>query len=179
MGVSLCGILIALLALAVVAPADVTATKLDGTVAAGQLQDWSAGRDRTGDGRRSDNPFPRANLLSLELLGKRRATRASHSLELVDGSVLPLAEYSRDRQYERPPCCSHRRRPNRRRCPCRSSKVHAVRLQALEADVLPQWQEIRKLGVPSDLIVVVEARRQEPRPPGMRARRSHRNRSRI
>jgi hypothetical protein len=146
--------LIALLALVVGAPERVTATKLDGTVSAGRLQDWSADEIvlATADGPKS---LPTSDLLTLEFSNQATGDIGQPLLELVDGSVLPLAEYTANgnkaaARLQLPSPAE----PQQLSVPV--GKVHAVRLKTLAADVLPQWQEIRKLGVPSDLIVVAK-----------------------
>ncbi len=144
--------LFAVLALAALAPAEVTATKLDGTIASGKLQAWTASEIvlTTAGGPET---IPAAELLALQFSTASTADTGKPLLELVDGSSLPLADFA----------TTDKRATARLQLPSPAEpqpivvpleQVRAVRLQALDADVLPQWQEIRQLGVPSDLLVV-------------------------
>ena len=144
--------LLAVLALAVLAPPDVTVTKLDGTSVSGGLQTWSAREVvlTTADGPQS---IPAADLVALEFSQQATGDSGKPQLELVDGSLLPLAAYTAtdDRAFARLLLPSPAE-PQPIVVPL--DQVRAVRLQALDAAVLPQWQEIRQLGVPSDVIAM-------------------------
>ncbi|MEX2093779.1 MAG: hypothetical protein WD971_13930, partial [Pirellulales bacterium] len=146
--------LLAVLALAALAPADVTATKLDGTAVSGKLQAWSADEIVL---LAANGPLtlPAADLLSLEFSNESTADSGRPILELVDGTILPLADVAvannRVVAQLQPPSPAE---PQPIALPL--DKVRSIRLQPLAAEVLPQWQEIRALGVPSDLIVVVK-----------------------
>jgi hypothetical protein len=146
--------LLAVLALAVAAPADVTATKLDGSMASGQLQSWSAGEIvlTTAAGHQT---IPTPELLTLQFSTESTSDSGRPLLELVDGNTLPLVDFTTAGQR-----ATARLQPPSPAVPqsiaVSLDQVRAVRLQPLDAEVLPQWQEIRQLGVPSDLIVVVK-----------------------
>jgi hypothetical protein len=145
--------LFVILALATAAPTEVTATKLDGSPVAGRLQEWSdtglvlatAG----GDVRISD-----ADLSAVQL-APAAADSANPLLELVDGTVLPLANLSTTSDTAtaqlQPPRPAD---PQRITVPLR--KVSAARLQPLDASFVPQWDEIRALEAPSDLLVLLQ-----------------------
>jgi hypothetical protein len=154
MGSQLVWNLFAVLALAALAPANVTATKLDGTAVTGQLQAWSAEEIvlKTTDGPLT---LPAADVLSLEFSSESTNDSGRPIMELVDGTILPLADVAvaNNRVVARlePPSPAE---PQPIAIPL--DKVRSIRLQPLAAEVLPQWQEIRALGVPSDLIVVVK-----------------------
>jgi hypothetical protein len=144
--------LIAVLALAVGVPQHVAATKLDGTVVKGQLEAWSADGIVLTDGKKT-NTLPTADLLALEFSGEPTGDTGGPLVELVDGSALPMADFISNGQAAEV----------RVRLPADGAakplsvpikKVNAVRLQAIAAEVLPQWQEIRELGAPSDVVVV-------------------------
>jgi NPCBM/NEW2 domain len=146
--------LITILALAATAPANVTATKLDGTVVAGRLQDWSAEQIviSSASGRQT---IAAADLLSVDFARLPTADSGQPIVELADGSHLPIAEFAvigalakARLQIPAPTESQNISIP--------LENVLAVRLQPLEPAVLPQWQEIRKLALPSDLIVVAK-----------------------
>jgi hypothetical protein len=145
--------LLVILALTTAASADVTATKLDGTLVAGRLQEWSdAGLVLTTvDGS--------INITDSDLLSVQFAPAATDSgepiLELVDGTTLPLADLATTSdtvtaQLRMPPPAD----PHDVVIPL--SQLRAVRLQPLETSVLSQWQEIRALDAPGDLLVVLQ-----------------------
>lgn len=144
--------LIAVFALAVLVPADVTATKLDGTSVSGSLQAWSAGEIAltTADGLQS---VPTAELVAVEFSTAATGDVGRPQIELVDGSVLPLATYkTAGRRALAQLLLPSPAEPQPLSIPL--DRMRAVRLLPLDADVLPQWREIRQLGLPSDLIVV-------------------------
>jgi len=146
--------LIAILALTAAAPGEVTATKLDGTTVAGQLQAWSTSgvvvKIKAGSAE-----IPTADFVSLEFSRQSTADTGQPLLELVDGTVLPLAEFTVDEQTLRgqlqaPPTSA----PHP--ISVALEQVRAVRLQALDPAILPQWQEIRASDAPSDLLVLLK-----------------------
>ena len=140
-----------ILALAAASPVDVTATKLDGTVHIGRLQAWSdAGLVlATAAG---PIEIAEADLLSLQFASPSPPAAAAATtdsgqpiIELVDGTVLPLADFAvtsttATARLRQPPPAE----PQTIAVPLR--QVRAVRLQPLDAAVLPQWQEIRALA---------------------------------
>jgi hypothetical protein len=145
--------LIAVLALAIAAPADVTATRLDGTSVTGQLKSWTADEVvvATGGGEQT---VPAAELLSLQFSAEPLADAGHPFVELVDGSVLPIAKLNLDKDeasFALQPTTGPQVNTN---LPIES--VQAVRLQTLDAEALSQWHEIRDLELPSDLVVVVK-----------------------
>jgi hypothetical protein len=146
--------LIAILALAAVAPGDVTATRLDGTSVSGQLQQWSVSGVVLKTHSGSLN-IPTADLVSLEFADQSTADMSQPTLELVDGTVLPLAEVTVDEQslhgkLQTPSPASPQP------ISIALEKVRAVRLQPLDPAILPQWQEIRASSAPSDLLVLIK-----------------------
>lgn len=146
--------LIAAVALAVAAPADVTATKLDGTTIVGKLKTWASGAIvlDTADGPKS---IPTAEVVSLELSASAASDMGQPQIELVDGSLLPLAHYATGgKQAE-----VRLKQPSVAESQALSvplERVRAVRLQPLATDVIPQWREVRQLDTPSDLLVVAK-----------------------
>lgn len=145
--------LIAVLALAIGAPAEVTATRLDGTSVAGQLKSWTAEEVVVATSG-VEQTVPARELLSLQFSAEPTADGGQPFVELVDGSVLPIAKLNIDKEG-----ASFALQPTtgpqiNAKLPIES--VRAVRLQALEAETLSQWQEIRHLELPSDLVVVVK-----------------------
>ncbi len=143
---------IALLAIAVAAPESVTVTKLDGATEAGKLQSWSASEVvvTTAGGPLS---VPVADLVGLEISTHETADTGKPLLELTGGTCLPIENFriSGKRANARL-AVPGAAEPPALKVPL--EQVHAVRLLALDTDVLPQWQEIRKLAVTSDLVVV-------------------------
>jgi hypothetical protein len=145
--------LIAVLALAMAAPADVTATKLDGTAVTGALRSWTADEVvvATAGGKQS---VPVAELLSLQFSAEPSVDAGHPIIELVDGSVLPIAKLTTDKQqavFALQPTTGPQVNA---KLPLEN--VRAARWQLLESEALSQWQEIRNLGLPSDLVVVVK-----------------------
>ena len=145
--------LIAVLALAMAAPADVTATRLDGTAVAGQLKSWTRKEVVVATGG-VEQTVPVAELLSLQFSTEPTADAGQPFVELVDGSVLPIAKLTTENEQ-----ASFALQPTTG--PQVNAKlpleiVRAVRLLPLESEALSQWQEIRNLGLPSDLVVVVK-----------------------
>jgi hypothetical protein len=145
--------LIAVLALAIAAPADVTATRLDGTAATGPLRSWTADEVIVAtDG--GEQTVPVAELLSLQFSAEPSVDAGHPIIELVDGSVLPIAKVTADKEQ-----ASFALQPTtgpqvNAKLPLDS--VRAARWRPLESEALSQWQEIRHLGLPSDLVVVVK-----------------------
>jgi NPCBM/NEW2 domain len=146
--------LIAILALVAAAPGDVIATRLDGTAVSGQLQDWSA------DGvvlktTAGSATIPAADLVSLEFSVQSTADTGEPTLELVDGTILPLAKFTTNDdtltgklQTSSP--------ASTQPISVALEQVRAVRLQPLDPAILPQWEEIRASGAPSDLLVLLK-----------------------
>jgi NPCBM/NEW2 domain len=146
--------LIAALALAAVGSTDVTATKLDGAVASGRLESWTASEVVVA-APAGDQKIPAAELLSLEFSKISDGDTGKPLLELIDGSILPSEGYVADKMQAQaelqPPAPA---KPIHFDVPL--TKVRSVRLKPLDPDVLSQWREIRALAVPSDLIVVTK-----------------------
>ena len=146
--------LIAIVALAVAAPGEVTATRLDGTAVSGQLQAWSPEAVVLKTETDSAN-IPTADLVSLELSAQPMTDVGQPTLELVDGTILPLAEFTAD----------DRTLNGRLQSPSPAApqpialpleQVRTVRLKPLDPAILPQWQEIRASQVPNDLLVLIK-----------------------
>lgn len=146
--------LIAILALAVAAPDQVSATKLDGTSATGRLVSWSDNEIVLAVGTKKER-LPTADLLSLELSAQPSDDTGEPLVELVDGSALPLSNYGTSGETAHVWLCKP---ADAAAAPITVpvQKVKAVRLQAISPDVLAQWQEIRGLGLPSDLLVIAK-----------------------
>ena len=146
--------LIVFVALAVAVQPDVAATRLDGTSASGQLQTWTVDEVVvvTVDGSKA---IAAADLLELRFSAATSDEALGPRVELVDGSVLPITDYtsSEDRATIElsPPLASEAEE-----LAAPLERVHAVRLQRLEAEALPQWNEIRQLNLPGDVVVVAK-----------------------
>ena len=136
MGVSLCRWnLLAVLALAVAAPADVTATKLDGTIAAGQLQSWSADEMSFTQPPPGSKPFPppicSRSILHAGDSRRRQAAAGAHGRHHVAVDDFTTAGNSANTRLLLP----SQAEPQALTMPL--DKVRAVRLQPLDAEVLP------------------------------------------
>jgi hypothetical protein len=137
--------------------ADVTAATLDGSSIAGRLESWANGKVvlATVGGHRQ---LPEAELLSLRRPADEAAPTASDlapAVELVDGTMLPITGYrhSGDRAtvvLDRPTAVGE---PT---VAVAARQIAAVRLQPLGADLARQWDEIRTLGLPGDVLVVLK-----------------------
>lgn len=145
--------LITILALATAAPGDVTATRLDGTAVSGELQHWSASSVVLETAAGSSD-IPTADLVSLKFSDQSTADAGLPLLELVDGTMLPLAEFTTDGIQATGKLAVPSSAQQTISFPL--NKVRAVRLQSLDPTVLPQWQEILSSGAPSDLLVLVK-----------------------
>ena len=122
--------------------------------------------------------FLRANCYRSSCLRQATSDAGKPLLELVDGSVLPLAEYSANGNTAgarlQPPSPAD---PQTLSLPV--EKVHAVRLQPHRCGCAAAVARDSQARRPERLDRRLEARREEPRPSGMRARRSHRHGSGI
>jgi hypothetical protein len=145
---------IALLAFAVAAPSDVTATKLDGAAATGQLQSWSSDEVVVVTPGGFEK-IPTKDLLSLEFSKVATADGGKPLAEFTDGTVLPISAFTVNGS-EAIATFPSSAGEEARRLTIPLDKVGAVRLMPLEAEVLPQWDEIRAGETPSDLIVVAK-----------------------
>ena len=144
--------LVAVVALAVAAPADVTVTRLDGTTATGQLERWSADAIAlsTAEGSLA---VASGDVSSIKFSKDSAADRGRPLLELLDGSLLPVGDAASDgKKLKAMLQTSAAAKPQPLSVPL--DQVRSIRLLPLAAEVLPQWREIHALRVPSDLVVV-------------------------
>jgi len=146
--------LIAVLVLALAAPTEVAVSRLDGSSLSGQLESWTADEIvLSKDGR--PQTIPAAELLAIEFATQPTADSGQPLLELVDGSTLPLAGFTRSGQQMAitlQPLSPAKPRPIK----LPIDAVRAVRLKPIVAAALEQWQEIRALASPSDVLVVLK-----------------------
>lgn len=137
----------------------VTATRLDGTTAVGELRSWDERNVviATTDGEQRIAPDELLSLqTTLESAGSGLATGTqSPRVELIDGSVLPIdalitsgstvnlslasAAPSDDRKLTLP-----------------KKQLLAVQLQPLDNTTAAQWKEIRDLDLASDILVLLK-----------------------
>ncbi len=75
-------------------------------------------------------------------------------LELVDGTMLPLAEFTTDDAKAIGKLAMPS--PGQQTISVPLKQLRAVRLQPLDPAILPQWREIRASKVPSDLLVLLK-----------------------
>ncbi len=139
--------------------ADVTATTLDGTAVVGRLESWDEGQMvlATAEGGRQ---IAEAELLSLHGPAAPAASSAAGSaldpaIELVDGTLLPITDYR----------AAGKRATVTLDCPVAvgdpavslvTRQVATVQLQPLDAKLAGQWNDIRDLGLPGDVLVVMK-----------------------
>lgn len=146
--------LVALFALFLAAPTDVTVTKLDGSTATGELQAWKAGGVEllTSAGSQTVSAD---ELLELKFAAPAGANLIGPQVELVDGSLLPILEYTASGSQADVKCVQP---PPEEAVSLKVplQKVRAVRLQTLEPEAAPQWEEIRSLNAPGDVVVVAK-----------------------
>lgn len=146
--------LVALLALWLAAPANVTVTKLDGTSQRGELQSWVDGEvvlvTAAGPQKIAAN-----DLLEVRLSTPASENTGGLQIELVDGSQLPLKEYSASTDGAKleltVPSSSQALTTT---APLDS--IRSARLQPLVPEAVPQWDEIRRMNLPSDVVVVAK-----------------------
>lgn len=155
-------ILIAALILMTATEADVVVKKLDGTSASGTLQSWRDGQLvlATADGPQA---IGESEVLSFDR-GEQSAAATDMRkpiVEFVDGSVLPLAEFSTTGKTA---SMTFRSRTVAGSQPVavEVKKVKSVRLQPMSDELAKEWQEIVSSAVqsdsatPSDLLVVLK-----------------------
>lgn len=151
--------LIALFLMAV-ASADVTATRLDGSVAQGELRNWADGQlvIAAADGEQA---LASNELLSLRAASPPPATPADPkaaalpSVELVDGSVLPIDDLTVEGGKVQLKLHSGTS-VSGQALSLDVKQLAAVRLQPLESAVATQWDEVRSQNLASDVLVVLK-----------------------
>jgi NPCBM/NEW2 domain-containing protein len=147
-------ILLAALALATAAPADVTATKLDGTAVKGQLTDWQADQLNftTASG---DAKIAAAELLSVQFAPTPPADPKQPIVELVGGTILPISAFQIS-DGKASVTLSSPTANDAKPVSIPLPLVRSVRLQPLDETTLPQWDEVRAKKLPGDVLVVMK-----------------------
>lgn len=146
--------LIALFALLLAASPEVTATKLDGTFESGELQSWTA-QEVVIATQAGTETIPADELLELKFSTPAGQDAMGPRVELVDGSRLPVSDYSTSKNSAQLQL-AHPARPDSQPLSIPLEEIRAVQLQSLEPEVAPQWIEIRGLNLPSDVVVVAK-----------------------
>jgi hypothetical protein len=143
--------LVPILALAA-ALGDATATKLDGSTVTGAVQSWQDGQ-LTLASTAGPVEVAEADLLTVEFSPADSAPNAQSLVELVDGTVVPVADFLESSgQIEIGLLAADGSEPQKLAVPLKSVRV--VRLQPLDATLEPQWQEIHAVESPSDVLIV-------------------------
>jgi hypothetical protein len=139
-------------------PAEVTATRLDGSTVTGALERWTGSElaVATTDAIQSialkdllsvrwhDAPLPRT----------AEDARARPVVELIDGSIIPIEQFQvAGGKATLSPAARVR---DQKLLTVDVRHVAAVRFRELSADAVRQWQEIRALNLPSDVLVVMK-----------------------
>jgi hypothetical protein len=133
---------------------DVTATRLDGESLSGELASWS-GADIVLTTPQGNETIRLPNLLSLRFAAESKTRDANAPLlGLVDGSQLPISEFRVAGTRATVAIAATNADSTKQNLTLSTSQIAAVRLQALSPAVLPQWDEIRQLNLPSDLLVL-------------------------
>ncbi len=138
--------------------ANVSATKLDGTTVAGDLQQWG-GDELHLKTSAGDQQIPTNQLLSLRWESSTNAPPAADKMtgtvELIDGSILPiktihvensdakLSLAAPDASVDRPLTLP-------------IAQVAVVRLRQLDGPLSAQWDEMRRQNLASDVIAVLK-----------------------
>jgi hypothetical protein len=146
-------IALTLLLTASASTAEITATKLDGTSLVGSLQGWTDSRCVLATTTGTEN-IPENELLSLQWSPLPRPGGALQpQVELVEGSALPLDEYtSADGSAHL--ILRHSGPLADRTNDVPIDQVRAVWLRPIEERLTDQRDEIRALNLPSDLLVI-------------------------
>jgi hypothetical protein len=161
-------ILIAALILTTATEADVSLKKLDGSSVSGTLQSWRDGQLvlLTTDGQLQ---IGESEVLSLERSVQAASTPAAATptdlrepiLELVDGTVLPLAEYSTTGKRASVSLRNHTTAGSQP-IVVDIKRMKSVRLQPMSEALAKEWQEVVASAAagdsptPSDLLVVLK-----------------------
>ena len=131
-----------------------TATTLDGQTFLGELREWSA-ENVTLLTENGQKQISTAGLMSLRWSPASKPAEVQLPIiELTDGSVLPIDGYS---QRGNIAIASLRgavpSKEKQKSLPI--ARIQAIRLQALNANLQQQWDEIRTQDLPSDVLVVL------------------------
>jgi len=139
------------------APRDVTATRLDGATFTGELADWTEGQVVIATAA-GPQPIALEQLLSLRWRPAPAPPAVSAQspmvVELVDGSVLPIDEFQRGGNEAT--LTLRGSLPQHKEFSISPRQIAAVRLQSLSEEAAPQWDEIRNLNLPGDVLVLVK-----------------------
>lgn len=149
----------ALIALALLTTSDtsaeVTVTQLDGSTTTGTLESWDHGSCvfSTPTGREE---IPESQLLSIQWSPDPRSRGAVQpTLDLVDGTVLPIVDYRTSNGAAQ--LILHNASPrNERAITVPLDRVRAAWLLPMDDNLAEQWKEVRELHLPSDVLVVVK-----------------------
>ena len=138
--------------------ANVTATRLDGTTVAGELRGW----DESGvtiAAPAGEQQIANDQLISLrwpaEPEASKPAERAAGTAELTDGTLIPLSllSVSGDMATIKLQRSSD---PKEIAVSLSATQLAAVQFQHLDERLAKQWDEIRRLNLASDLLVVLK-----------------------
>jgi hypothetical protein len=140
--------------------AEAIATRLDGSTVVGELASWD-GKALTVNTAEGPVLLDAADLLSVRwsptgsYSNKGDRTPRGPSVELVDGTHLPIEDFSRQRKNATlilsdslPASLKKVRLPDR--------LVVAAQLQPLGGEAVKQWEEIRSQNIPGDVLVIVK-----------------------
>jgi hypothetical protein len=137
--------------------AQVTATKLDGTAVAGELLKWDTSELRlTTPGGNQQIPTNQIASLRWQLpKGAEVADRSTGSVELIDGSILPVKSVRID-QLQATLVVATSAASDTMALTIPVSQIATIRLRPLDAPLVKQWDEIRGQNLANDVIVVLK-----------------------
>jgi hypothetical protein len=149
----------AIIALAgVVTATEVSATRLDGTSATGNLQQWSDGELKlatpTGDQSIATNQLvslrwqPSANLVSA-------ADKSTGTVELIDGTILPIKTI-RVAKSEASLTLAAPDAAGGKPLTLPIAQIAVIRLRQLDGSLATQWDEMRRQNLANDVIAVLK-----------------------
>lgn len=137
--------------------AQVTATKLDGTAVTGELLKWDTSEVRLatpgGDQHILANQV--ASLRWQSPKGAQAADPSTGSVELIDGSILPIKSIRIDKSQATLAMAASVA-PDTTALTIPVSQIAAIRLRPLDAPLVKQWDEIRHQNLANDVIVVLK-----------------------
>ena len=157
----MCSIVIAL-ALITFAPAtasDVVATRLDGTAITGELRSWGDQQvviaNVDGDQRLATDEFLSLEWKPAPTRQETNATSTSGQIELIDGSLIPIDEFSSSTKRATVTLAAPLP-TDEKQLTLQRKQLAAVRLQPLAAGAAEQWREIRDMDLASDVLVLLK-----------------------
>jgi hypothetical protein len=142
----------------VAAAAEVSVTRLDGSAVTGKLREWNAGELRitTSTG---DQQIPTNQLVSLRWESGANSTpaadKATGTVELIDGSILPIKTIRVDRS-EATVTFAAQEASAGKPLTLPIGQIAVIRLRQLDGPLATQWDEMQRQNLANDVIAVLK-----------------------